>query len=58
MSGPLRLKFRSASPVAQLVERLAVNQFVAGSSPARGANLPVEYRLKTDIYWRQAQWIH
>src|SRR2546427_8857583 len=27
------------SPVAQLVERLTVNQEVAGSSPARGANL-------------------
>ncbi len=26
------------SPVAQLAERLAVNQLVAGSSPARGAN--------------------
>src|SRR5207245_11610279 len=26
------------SPVAQLVERLTVNQEVAGSSPARGAN--------------------
>ena len=25
------------SPVAQLVERLTVNQLVAGSSPARGA---------------------
>ena len=28
----------SHSPVAQLVERLTVNQEVAGSSPARGAN--------------------
>ena len=26
------------SPVAQLVERSAVNRLVAGSSPARGAN--------------------
>ena len=28
---------RYPSPVAQLVERLTVNQLVAGSSPARGA---------------------
>ena len=28
------------SPVAQLVERVAVNHHVAGSSPARGANSP------------------
>ena len=28
------------SSVAQLVEQLTVNQLVAGSSPARGANLP------------------
>ena len=27
------------SPVAQLVEQVAVNHLVAGSSPARGANL-------------------
>ena len=27
----------SGSPVAQLAERVAVNHFVAGSSPARGA---------------------
>ena len=31
------LNTRSNSPIAQLVERLTVNQFVAGSSPARGA---------------------
>ena len=31
-------RFRHGSPVAQLVERLTVNQLVAGSSPARGAN--------------------
>ena len=29
------------SSVAQLVEQLTVNQLVAGSSPARGANLAV-----------------
>ena len=28
------------SSVAQLVEQLTVNQLVAGSSPARGANYP------------------
>ena len=28
---------KSYSPVAQLVEQAAVNRFVAGSSPARGA---------------------
>ena len=27
------------SSLAQLVEQLTVNQFVAGSSPARGANI-------------------
>ena len=31
------LNTRSNSPIAQLVERLTVNQFVAGSTPARGA---------------------
>src|SRR5437899_8281393 len=31
------------SPVAQLVERLTVNQEVAGSSPARGANYYREF---------------
>ena len=30
------------SPVAQLVERLTVNQEVAGSRPARGANLSAD----------------
>ena len=29
------------SSVAQMVEQLTVNQLVAGSSPARGANQPV-----------------
>ena len=32
------LRFHSS--VAQLVEQLTVNQLVAGSSPARGANYP------------------
>src|SRR6266852_81828 len=32
------------SPVAQLVERLTVNQEVAGSSPARGANYYKHFR--------------
>src|SRR5437899_8890694 len=32
------------SPVAQLVERLTVNQEVAGSSPARGANYFKHFR--------------
>ena len=31
------MKNEYQSPIAQLVERLTVNQFVAGSSPARGA---------------------
>jgi hypothetical protein len=30
------------SPVAQLVEQAAVNRWVAGSSPARGAKLPID----------------
>src|SRR5215831_19130324 len=33
------------SPVAQLVERLTVNQEVAGSSPARGANFFTHLRV-------------
>ena len=33
------------SSVAQLVEQLTVNQLVAGSSPARGANYPVSFKL-------------
>ena len=33
------------SSVAQLVEQLTVNQLVAGSSPARGANYPVSLRF-------------
>ncbi len=43
-NAPARL--RHGSPVAQLVERLTVNQLVAGSSPARGANFlsPAEKR--------------
>src|SRR5690606_35730337 len=32
------LESARSSPVAQLVERSAVNRLVAGSSPARGAN--------------------
>ena len=35
----LRIDLSTRSPVAQLVERSAVNRMVAGSSPARGANL-------------------
>jgi hypothetical protein len=34
----------TSSPVAQLVERLTVNQEVAGSSPARGANFFKHFR--------------
>ena len=34
------------SPVAQLVERLTVNQLVAGSSPARGAKFQSRPRLR------------
>ena len=30
-------RVRAVSPVAQLVEQAAVNRWVAGSSPARGA---------------------
>ena len=33
----MRLSVPHRSPIAQLVERLTVNQVVAGSSPARGA---------------------
>ena len=38
------MKKRRDSSVAQSVERLAVNQLVAGSSPARGA-IPNEGRF-------------
>ena len=34
------------SSVAQLVEQLTVNQLVAGSSPARGANQPTFSNFK------------
>ena len=34
--------------VAQLAERLTVNQEVAGSSPARGANFPAAFRDRLD----------
>ena len=38
----------SYSSVAQLVEQLTVNQLVAGSSPARGANYyPVSFKSVT-----------
>tara|TARA_B100000745_G_scaffold56_1_gene52 strand:- start:280 stop:540 length:261 start_codon:yes stop_codon:yes gene_type:complete len=33
-----KVSLQSNSSVAQLVEQLTVNQLVAGSSPARGAN--------------------
>ena len=35
------------SPVVQLVERWTVNPYVAGSSPARGANLLLSHRAIT-----------
>ncbi len=35
---------KKCSPVAQSVERLAVNQLVAGSSPARGATFQAVFR--------------
>ena len=38
---------RFCSPVAQLVEQVAVNHLVGGSSPSRGAN-------KIKILWRNA----
>jgi hypothetical protein len=47
----------SCSPVAQLVERVAVNHFVAGSSPARGATLSnIIFIIKSsflafDFFW-------
>ena len=37
---------RFYSSVAQLVEQLTVNQLVAGSSPARGANYPTFSNLE------------
>jgi hypothetical protein len=42
----------ASSPVAQLVERLTVNQEVAGSSPARGANL-FSHLLVPPLRWFQ-----
>ena len=35
------------SPIAQLVEQMTVNHWVAGSSPARGANLNITNGFKT-----------
>ena len=40
-----KLRFLHSS-VAQLVEQLTVNQLVAGSSPARGANYPTFSNLE------------
>ena len=40
------------SPVAQLVERPAVNRFVAGSSPARGANISATFMNTSLREWR------
>ncbi len=43
---------RIYSPIAQLVERLTVNQVVAGSIPARGAsNNKVEIFLYSEKYF-------
>ncbi len=45
----LELKFvlcKKNSSIAQLVEQLTVNQLVAGSSPARGAKISLNYFLK------------
>ncbi len=39
-------------PVAQLVERSAVNRFVAGSSPARGANISATFMNTSLREWR------
>ena len=39
------------SSVAQLVEQLTVNQLVAGSSPARGANLKISYPVFEIFTW-------
>ena len=42
----IKLCFINHSSVAQLVEQLTVNQLVAGSSPARGANYPTFSNLE------------
>ena len=39
------------SSVAQLVEQLTVNQLVAGSSPARGANLIIQFSFPKFSYF-------
>ena len=44
------LENENRSPVAQLVERVAVNHFVAGSSPARGAIFLLD-TLNTTPHW-------
>src|SRR4051794_38189784 len=41
------------SPVAQLVEQAAVNRWVAGSSPARGANFRATGRTKTEAWYKE-----
>ena len=44
-------KYIKYSSVAQLVEQLTVNQLVAGSSPARGANnYPVSF--KSELFFK------
>ena len=42
---------RYPSPVAQLVERLTVNQLVAGSSPARGAIILEKALIRGPIFF-------
>ena len=43
------LNTRSNSPIAQLVEQMTVNHWVAGSSPARGAMLTVAQMVELQI---------
>ena len=38
------LHLRGCSPIAQLVEQMTVNHWVAGSSPARGAIQGIELK--------------
>ncbi len=42
--------FSCGSAVAQLVERLTVNQVVVGSNPTRGAILPPRYNAYNGYY--------
>ena len=56
---PIRLMNRFYSPVAQLVEQVAVNHLVGGSSPSRGANKSNDLRHQAkSLHFLEIPFIH